>query len=69
MLIFSNSRVVIMKFHYICISFLSQVTDMINGKGQNVYRLPPPTSCPMNTSGEPINLRIPQTEKPTVTKV
>ncbi|CAK6960443.1 protein lin-37 homolog [Scomber scombrus] len=45
-----------------------EVTDMINGKGQNVYRLPPPTSCPVNTSGEPINLRIPQTEKPTVTK-
>lgn len=42
---------------------------MINGKGQNVYRLPPPTSCPVSTSGEPINLRIPQTEKPTVTKV
>lgn len=42
---------------------------MINGKGQNVYRLAPPTSCPVSTSGEPINLRIPQTEKPTVTKV
>lgn len=42
---------------------------MINGKAQNVYRLPPPTSCPISTSGEPINLRIPQTEKPTVTKV
>lgn len=46
-----------------------QVTDMINGKGQNVVRLPPPTSCPISTSGEPINLRIPQTEKPNVTKV
>ncbi|XP_053183521.1 protein lin-37 homolog [Scomber japonicus] len=46
-----------------------EVTDMINGKGQNVYRLPPPTSCPVNTSGEPINLRIPQTEKSTVTKL
>lgn len=45
-----------------------EVTDMMNGKGQNVYRLPPPTSCPINNSGEPINLRIPQTEKPTVTK-
>ncbi|XP_041798025.1 protein lin-37 homolog isoform X1 [Chelmon rostratus] len=46
-----------------------EVTDMINGKGQNVYRLPPPTSCPVSTSGEPINLRIPLTEKPTVTKL
>uniref|UniRef100_A0A671XK81 Lin-37 DREAM MuvB core complex component n=1 Tax=Sparus aurata TaxID=8175 RepID=A0A671XK81_SPAAU len=46
-----------------------EVTDMINGKGQNVYRLPPPTSCPISTSGEPINLRIPQTEKPTITKL
>ncbi|XP_031708465.1 protein lin-37 homolog isoform X2 [Anarrhichthys ocellatus] len=44
-------------------------TDLINGKGQNVYRLPPPTSCPINTSGEPVNLRIPQTEKPTVNKL
>lgn len=46
-----------------------QVTDMINGKGQDVYRLPPPTSSPISTSGEPINLRIPQTEKSLVTKV
>ncbi|XP_029958034.1 protein lin-37 homolog [Salarias fasciatus] len=46
-----------------------EVSDMINGKGQNVYRLPPPTSCPFSSSGEPINLRIPQTEKPTVTKL
>lgn len=47
----------------------SQVTDMMNGKGQDVYRLPPPTTCPVSPSGEPINLRIPQTEKPTVSKV
>ncbi|XP_068612286.1 protein lin-37 homolog [Brachionichthys hirsutus] len=46
-----------------------EVADMINGKGQNVYRLPPPSCCPVNTSGEPINLRIPQIEKPTVTKL
>uniref|UniRef100_A0A8C9ZNQ0 Lin-37 DREAM MuvB core complex component n=1 Tax=Sander lucioperca TaxID=283035 RepID=A0A8C9ZNQ0_SANLU len=46
-----------------------ELTDMINGKGQIVYRLPPPTSCPISASGEPINLRIPQTEKPTVTKL
>ncbi|XP_034409256.1 protein lin-37 homolog [Cyclopterus lumpus] len=45
-----------------------ELTDMINGKGI-VYRLPPPASCPISTSGEPINLRIPQTEKPTVNKL
>lgn len=42
---------------------------MINGKGQNVYRLPPPSACPVSTSGEPVNLRIPQTEKPSVAQV
>lgn len=42
---------------------------MMNGKGQDVYRLPPPTACAVNPSGEPVNLRIPQSEKPTVTKV
>uniref|UniRef100_A0A3Q0SR43 Lin-37 DREAM MuvB core complex component n=1 Tax=Amphilophus citrinellus TaxID=61819 RepID=A0A3Q0SR43_AMPCI len=46
-----------------------EVTDTINGKGQNVYRLPPPTACPVSSSGEPINLRIPATEKPAVTKL
>uniref|UniRef100_A0AAQ4NUK1 Lin-37 DREAM MuvB core complex component n=1 Tax=Gasterosteus aculeatus aculeatus TaxID=481459 RepID=A0AAQ4NUK1_GASAC len=46
-----------------------ELTDMINGKGQNVYGLPPPTSCPTSISGEPVNLRIPQTEKPTVNKL
>lgn len=46
-----------------------QLTDIINGKDQDVYRLPPPTSSPVTTSGEPVNLRIPQIEKPTVTKV
>lgn len=52
----------------LCVSFC-QVTDMINGKNQNVYRLPPPTPCPVSNSGELINLRIPPTDKPTVTKV
>lgn len=42
---------------------------MINGKDQDVYRLPPPISSPVGAAGEPVNLRIPQTEKPTVTKV
>ncbi|MED6257153.1 hypothetical protein ATANTOWER_012738 [Ataeniobius toweri] len=45
-----------------------EVSDMMNGKGQNVYRLPPPSTCPVSPSGEPINLRIPQTEKPTISK-
>ncbi|CAG6015705.1 unnamed protein product [Menidia menidia] len=46
-----------------------EVSDMMNGKGQNVYRLPPPTSCPLSPCGEPVNLRIPHTEKPIVTKL
>ncbi|XP_029360129.1 protein lin-37 homolog isoform X1 [Echeneis naucrates] len=46
-----------------------EVTDMINGKAQNVYRLPPPSTCPVSTSGEPINLRIPHTEKSSPTKL
>ncbi|XP_061772003.1 protein lin-37 homolog [Nerophis ophidion] len=46
-----------------------EVPDMINGKEQNVYRLPPPTACAVSTSGEPVNLRIPLTEKPSVTKL
>lgn len=41
----------------------------MNGKDQDVYRLPPPTSSPVGESGEPVNLRIPQIERPTVTKV
>lgn len=45
-----------------------EVTDIINGKGQSVYRLPPPTPCPVNLSGETVNLRIPPSEKPVVTK-
>uniref|UniRef100_A0AAZ3QFG0 Lin-37 DREAM MuvB core complex component n=1 Tax=Oncorhynchus tshawytscha TaxID=74940 RepID=A0AAZ3QFG0_ONCTS len=45
-----------------------QAADMLNGKGQNVYRLPPPTTCPLNPSGDPVNLRIPSTEKPIVSK-
>uniref|UniRef100_A0A3B3SYS3 Lin-37 DREAM MuvB core complex component n=1 Tax=Paramormyrops kingsleyae TaxID=1676925 RepID=A0A3B3SYS3_9TELE len=45
------------------------VVDMLNGKGQNVYRLPPPSPSPIGPSGEPINLRIPPTEKSTAAKV
>uniref|UniRef100_A0A3Q2PD03 Lin-37 DREAM MuvB core complex component n=1 Tax=Fundulus heteroclitus TaxID=8078 RepID=A0A3Q2PD03_FUNHE len=46
-----------------------EVPDMMNGKGQNVYRLPPPSACAVSSSGEPINLRIPQTEKVTISKL
>ncbi|XP_028325999.1 protein lin-37 homolog isoform X2 [Gouania willdenowi] len=42
-----------------------EATEMINGKCQNVYRLPSPTSCPLSSCGEPVNLRIPPMEKPT----
>lgn len=40
-----------------------EMTDMLNGKGQNVYKLPPPVSCPVSSSGEAVNLRIPPVEK------
>ncbi|XP_063055873.1 protein lin-37 homolog isoform X1 [Engraulis encrasicolus] len=40
-----------------------EVVDMINGKNQNVYRLPTPTPCPTNSSREPVNLRIPPAVK------
>ncbi|KAF5906246.1 protein lin-37, partial [Clarias magur] len=45
-----------------------EVSDMLNGKVQNVYRLPTPGSCPVNESGDPVNLRIPPTEKPTISQ-
>ncbi|XP_012689909.2 protein lin-37 homolog [Clupea harengus] len=45
-----------------------EVVDMINGKSPNVYRLPPPTPCPTNSSGEPVNLRIPPIVKATLTE-
>lgn len=46
-----------------------QMTDMLNGKGQNVYRLPQPVSCPVGSAGEPVNLRIPPVEKPAESQV
>lgn len=46
-----------------------QMTDMLNGKGQNVYRLPPPVSCPVGSAGESVNLRIPPVEKPAESQV
>ncbi|XP_007430621.1 protein lin-37 homolog isoform X2 [Python bivittatus] len=33
--------------------------EVLNGKIQDVYKLPPPVPCQTNTAGEPINLRIP----------
>lgn len=45
-----------------------ELTDNMNGNEQDVHRLPPPTPCPVNSSGEPINLRIPQPDKPVLTK-
>ncbi|KAK7886683.1 hypothetical protein WMY93_026304 [Mugilogobius chulae] len=35
---------------------------------EDVHRLPPPTPCPVNSSGEPVNLRIPPTDKTAVKK-
>ncbi|KAL4657711.1 hypothetical protein GN956_G4385 [Arapaima gigas] len=46
-----------------------EAADMLNGKAQNVYRLPPPLPCPVGPTGEPVNLRIPVTEKPSVPKL
>ncbi|KAL2083870.1 hypothetical protein ACEWY4_019388 [Coilia grayii] len=45
-----------------------EVVDMINGKNQNVYRLPPPTPCPTNSSRAPVNLRIPPAIKTSPTE-
>ncbi|XP_041961848.1 protein lin-37 homolog [Alosa alosa] len=45
-----------------------EVVDMINGKSQTVYRLPPPTTCPVNSSGDPVNLRIPPIVKASPTE-
>lgn len=45
-----------------------EITDNMNGNEQDVHRLPPPTPCPVNSSGEPINLRIPQPDKQVLTK-
>lgn len=36
-----------------------EVSDLLNQKARNVYRMPAPTSCSVNSSGEPVNLRIP----------
>nr|XP_033818412.1 protein lin-37 homolog isoform X1 [Geotrypetes seraphini] len=43
-------------------------TDGLNGKCQDVHRLPPPAPCQLNNAGETVNLRIPSpllhTEEP-----
>ncbi|XP_048356368.1 protein lin-37 homolog isoform X1 [Sphaerodactylus townsendi] len=36
----------------------------LNGKGQDVHKLPPPTPCHPNASGDPVNLRIPASLEP-----
>lgn len=47
-----------------------EAADMLNGKSQSVYRLPPPSSSPLSPSGEPVNLRIPSNAlRPVHTKV
>ncbi|XP_039181601.1 protein lin-37 homolog isoform X2 [Crotalus tigris] len=33
--------------------------EVLNGKIQDVYKLPPPIPCQTNPAGEPVNLRIP----------
>lgn len=43
--------------------------DAQNGKCQNYYRLPLPSPCPLSSSGDPINLRIPLTDKPVASKL
>ncbi|KAJ8332807.1 hypothetical protein SKAU_G00417030 [Synaphobranchus kaupii] len=45
-----------------------EVADLQNGKGQNLYRLPVPSPCPLSPSGDPVNLRIPLTDKPVASK-
>ncbi|XP_035286776.1 protein lin-37 homolog isoform X1 [Anguilla anguilla] len=45
-----------------------EVADMQNGKAQNYYRLPLPSPCPVSPSGDPVNLRIPLTDKPAASK-
>lgn len=37
----------------------SEEGDVVNGSSQNIYHLPPPSSCPVTEAGDPVNLRIP----------
>ncbi|XP_042294784.1 protein lin-37 homolog [Sceloporus undulatus] len=39
-------------------------TEGLNGRIQDVFKLPPPTACQTNAMGEPVNLRIPSPLKP-----
>ncbi|KAJ6663814.1 hypothetical protein lerEdw1_009893, partial [Lerista edwardsae] len=43
--------------------------DGLNGKSQDVCKLPPPTPCQTNPVGEPVNLRIPLPLEPEEAKV
>lgn len=45
-----------------------ELADNMNGNEQDVHRLPPPTPSPVNSEGEPINLRIPLADKAVATK-
>ncbi|XP_059497333.1 protein lin-37 homolog isoform X2 [Stegostoma tigrinum] len=42
-----------------------EVAEVMNGKCQDIYRLPVPTPCSLNTRGYPINLRVPSPLPPT----
>ncbi|CAN2388039.1 Lin-37 DREAM MuvB core complex component [Pristimantis euphronides] len=37
----------------------SEEGDVVNGSSQNIYHLPPPSTCPVTETGEPVNPRIP----------
>ncbi|GCB81903.1 hypothetical protein scyTo_0022251 [Scyliorhinus torazame] len=37
----------------------SQVADLMNGKSQDIYKMPVPTPCSLNTPEHPVSLRIP----------
>lgn len=43
--------------------------DGLNGKSQDVCKLPPPTPCQINPMGEPVNLRIPLPLEPEDSKL
>uniref|UniRef100_UPI00398ED926 protein lin-37 homolog n=1 Tax=Pristiophorus japonicus TaxID=55135 RepID=UPI00398ED926 len=45
-----------------------EVAEVMNGKCHDIYRLPQPIPCPLNTGGQPVSTRIPSplppSEKP-----
>ncbi|XP_072324959.1 protein lin-37 homolog isoform X2 [Scyliorhinus torazame] len=36
-----------------------EVADLMNGKSQDIYKMPVPTPCSLNTPEHPVSLRIP----------